>query len=137
MPKIQDQKPRKVRKDAGSQRIPKGSEDRTYAFRLSPAIPVEAEIIDAIDEHRALFPGDNMRDIVVKFLGESLRNGQTREERVVETLEQQIERLSSSIDRLLTLKLERVSDAQPEEEAGGVNMDYLKRIQQTLRGGKK
>jgi hypothetical protein len=138
MPSIQEQKPRKPRKDTGVKRIPKGSEDKTYAFRLSPAIRAEAEIIDAIEEHKALNPGDNMRDIIVKFLGGSLNRGVTREERVVETLEQQIDRLASSIDRLLTLKLEHVSEKpQQEDDANGVNMDYLKRIQQTLRGGKK
>lgn len=137
MPSIENQKPRKQRKDTGTKRIPKGSEDKTYAFRLSPTIPAEAEIIDAIEDHKALFPGDNMRDIIVKFLGESLNRGQTRQERVVETMEEQIERLSLSIDRLLTLKLERASDKPQQEEEAGVNMDYLKRIQQTLRGGKK
>lgn len=141
MPKIpiQDQKPRKIRKDKNTKRIPEGSEDRTYAFRLSPSIPEEKAIIDAINDHKALNPGDNMRDIIVKFLGANLSQGVTREERVVETLEQQIDRLAASIDRLLTLKLERVSGApaSQNDETGNVDMGYMKRLQETLRGGKK
>lgn len=142
MPKtpINEQKPRKPRKDRGTRRNENVPEDKFYAFRLSPVIPEEAAIIDAIDAYKDDNPGHSLRDIIVKYLGSLLQQEQTKEERIVETLEEQIERLSSSIDRLLTLNIQ-ASAARPavqeDGETSGVNMDYLKRIQATLRGTKK
>jgi hypothetical protein len=124
------------RADKGTRR--NGTEkDRFYTFRLNPNDSEELPVIDAIDGWLAKNDKQSLRDLINLLVKDQLPKPITREEQLVETFEQQIERLASSIDRLLSLKLERVSNNQPEEEAGGVNMDYLKRIQQTLRGGKK
>lgn len=134
-----DKKPRKPRKDIGTRRNDR-PDDRTFAFRLNPDKPSENEIIKAIDDHLRMNPKSSLREIIVTCIGERLgKHPLTREAELVDTLEQQIERLASSIDRLLTLKLERVSDNSPlqTEPTDEVDMNYLKRIQQTLRGGKK
>jgi hypothetical protein len=124
------------RADKGTRR--NGTEkDRFYTFRLNPNDSEELPVIDAIDGWLAKNDKQSLRDLINLLVKDQLPKPITREEQLVETFEQQIERLASSIDRLLSLRLERVSNNQPEEEAGGVNMDYLKRIQQTLRGGKK
>jgi hypothetical protein len=133
MPKVPLKSPRA---DKGTRR--NGTEkDRFYTFRLNPNDSEELPVIDAIDGWLAKNDKQSLRDLINLLVKDQLPKPITREEQLVETFEQQIERLASSIDRLLSLKLERVSNNQPEEEAGGVNMDYLKRIQQTLRGGKK
>lgn len=129
---------RKERSDKGTRRNGR-PDDKRYAFRLSPDNPKELPIIEAIETHLALNPDDSLRMIIVDCLGARVGQGLTREEAMHETFEQQIERLATTIDRLLSSGLSRgVAQvaAQEDESTSGVNMDYLKRIQQTLRGKK-
>lgn len=126
------------RADKGTRRNG-GEKDKFYTFRLNPNDKDELPIISAIEEWLEDNPKYYFRDLIKLLVGDRINSALTREEQLVETFEQQIERLASSIDRLLTLKLENLSSGQTQQEEpeGGVNMDYLKRIQQTLRGGKK
>ena len=134
MPKGQLTNPRS---DKGKRR--NGDEkDRFYTFRLNPNDKEELPVIEAIDGWLEKNDKDSLRDLVNLLVKDQLPKSLTREEQLAETFEQQIERLAASIDRLLSLKLERVSSGQDESEVEGeVDMNYLKRIQQTLRGQKK
>ena len=134
MPKGQLTNPRS---DKGKRR--NGDEpDKFYTFRLNPNDVDEYPIVQAIEAWLDDNPKFSFRDLVKLLINDQLPKSLTREEQLAETFEQQIERLSLSIDRLLSLKLERVSSGQAEPDAEGeVDMNYLKRIQQTLRGQKK
>lgn len=130
---------RKPRKDIGTRRNNR-PDDRTFAFRLNPDKEEERKVIEAIDTHLRDNPKSSLREIIVTCIGERIGvQALTKEEQLIETFEQQLDRLVSSIDRLLSLKLERVASgqSQQEDDSGGVDMGYLKRIQETLRGGKK
>jgi len=131
---------RKERSDKGTRRNGR-ADDVRYAFRLSPDNEKEASIIKAIADHLHLNPNDSLRTIIVDCVGDRVGVGLTREEAMHETFEKQIERLAATIDQLLSSGLQRgvvgYAPAQEDQSTNGVNMDYLKRIQQTLRGGKK
>jgi hypothetical protein len=134
-----DKPARKVRKDKGTHRNNR-DEDKTYAFRLRPDKPDEMAVIRAIDEHLDRNKGDSIKTIVMTCIGERLGKPLTREAEMSETLDQQIDRLASAIDKLLSLNLQRggTSKAPPVgESTSSVDVGYLERIQQTLRGGKK
>jgi hypothetical protein len=110
--------------------------DKFYSFRLTPnednKDDPEQKVIDAIADYLDDNPSKSLRHFIVENFA-----GVKKEQQLAETLEQQIERLSSSIDRLLTLRLEAPAAPPPAQGKPDVDMDYLKRIQQTLRGGKK
>lgn len=130
---------RKVRKDKGTHRNNR-DEDKTYAFRLRPDKPDEMAVIRAIDDHLSANKQDSVKTIIMTCIGERLGKPLTRETELNESLEQQIDRLASAIDELLSLNLQRgvAGKAQAgNESTSGVDVNYLTRIQQTLRGGKK
>jgi hypothetical protein len=138
------QRPRKERSDKGTHRNGTTSDDHgRFAFRLNTSKPEEMKLLEAIQAHIYGDPKDKKRNIktfLLKCVNDGLHMTRSHEEIVSETLEQQIERLAQQIDKLLSLNLQRVSGgvkAQEDDSTSGVNMDYLKRIQQTLRGAKK
>ncbi len=129
---------RKTRSDKGTKRndAPK---DVRYAFRLNSSKPEESMLHEAIEAHKGISTGNNIKTFLLKCVGDGLHLVRSHEEIMSETLEQQIERLAGQIDKLLSLNLQRIvqgSHAQEDDSTSGVNMDYLKRIQQTLRGKK-
>lgn len=127
----------KPRADKGTRRNDK-EKDRFYTFRLSPDNEKESRIIQAIDDYLDEHKSESVRHIIVECLGARLPGHLTKEQELAETLEEQIDRLASSIDKLLTMDLQRGNgQSVKQEESSGVNMDYIKRIQATLRGGKK
>ena len=131
--------PRKERSDKGTRRNDK-PEDERFAFRLNETKPAEALVLNAIRAHLTSFPNDTIKTIVMTCITERLPHPLNREEKTAETLDQQIERLASAIDRLLSLNLQRVSQGanlSSDEGVGGVDMGYMKRLQETLRGAKK
>lgn len=132
--------PRKTRKDKGTTRHGR-ERDRTYAFRLNSDKPDERAVIDAIDTHLKEHKGtSSVKKIIMTCIGERLPNALTKEEMLHETFEQQINRLAQTIDKLLSLNLQRMSgktsEHQSEDDTGGVNMAYLAKIRETLRGKK-
>jgi hypothetical protein len=130
--------PKQPRADKGTRRS--GDEpDRFYSFRLNPNDINELPVIEALEGWLAENDKKSMRDLVKLLVKDRLPNALTKEEQLAETFEQQIERLAASIDRLMSLKLERVSGGQADQSNSedDVDMNYLKRIQQSLRGSKK
>ena len=139
-----NQTPRKERSDKGTHRHGTTKDDfGRYAFRLNTSKPEELNLQEAIQAH-VYAPGvkekRNIKTFLLKCVNDGLHLTRSHEEIVAESLDQQIERLASQIDKLLSLNLQRITGgvkAQEDDSTSGVNMDYLKRIQQTLRGAKK
>jgi len=133
-----NQTPRKTRKDKGTRRNGR-PDDFGFSFRLNPGKPAEEKVLLKIHEHFTKNPAHTIKDIIMDRIGNH-EGPLTREEAIHETFDQQIERLAQTIDKLLSLNLQRITGdvkAQEDDNTSGVNMDYLKRIQQTLRGAKK
>ena len=132
---------RKTRSDKGTHRNDNPDDER-YAFRLNTSKPEELILLKAIQDHVKSANDGKKRTVktfLLKCVGDGLHLTRSHEEIVSETLEQQIERLAGQIDKLISLNLQRIvhgAQAQEDDSTGGVNMDYLKRIQQTLRGKK-
>ena len=132
---------RKTRSDKGTRRN-NTPDDTRYALRLNTSKPEELTLLRVIQNHiNDTSDGKprNIKTFLLKCVGDGLHLTRSHEEIVSETLEQQIERLAGQIDKLISLNLQRVvhgAQSQEDDSTSGVNMDYLKRIQQTLRGKK-
>lgn len=137
---------RKTRSDKDTRR--KGMPpDKFYSFRLSQARPgednpqrlLEQEAIDFIGEYLSA-PKTSMRQIVVGLISHFKGIPPTRETQLADlhqSFSQELARFSATIDRLIASGV-RLGGQSPttEENTSGVNMAYLKRIQETLRGKK-
>lgn len=120
---------RKPRKDKGKKRNerPDGAQ---YSVRLNPAKEDEKIVFDKISDYLKDNPGKIFKDFLIyHFKG----SDPTRE-----TLSSQIERLAKTIDKLMSLNLQRGSSlVNSSGDANDVDMGYLAKIQASLRGGKK
>ncbi len=138
---------RKQRSDKGTRRKDR-PEDKFYSFRLSqsqpgdtdPKILAEQNAIDWI-EHYLSDPKASVRELVTGLISHFNGIPMSKEATLSElnqSFSQQLERLASTIDRLIASGLQARPAGQPEaaEDTGGVNMAYLRKIQETLRGKK-
>ncbi len=139
---------RKQRSDKGTRRKDRPN-DEFYSFRLTPAQPgetdpkilAEQQAIDAIGRYLASDPKASVRELVTGLISHFNGIPLSKEALLSElnqSFSQQLERLAATIDRLISSGLQARPAGQPEtaEDAGGVNMAYLRKIQETLRGKK-
>jgi hypothetical protein len=120
---------RKTRKDKGTTRTGR-LDNAQYSIRLNPAKDAEKIVLDKISEYLRNNPGKIFKD----FLLYHFKDGDP----VHETFEQQIDRLAKTIDKLMSLNLQRASLPKGDsgDEGSDVDMSYLAKIQATLRGKK-
>lgn len=139
---------RKQRSDKGARRKAR-PDDLFYSFRLTPAQPGETDpkvlaeqkaidlIAAYIDSDKEASVRSMVTDLIAHFNGIPTSKEATLSE-LNQSFGQQLERLAATIDRLISSGLQAHPNGQSEtsEDTGGVNMAYLRKIQETLRGKK-
>lgn len=132
---------RKRRSDAGVRRVPEKTPDKTFTFKVNPDDEIEGPVYLKLMAEK---DKGNLREFIVGAVAKHSPTPMSREA-ALEDLHAQArehfdnlsDELNRAIDRLLSLQLTTapVEKGKPaaQESTSGVNLDFLRNIQATLK----
>jgi len=132
---------RKKRSDAGVKRVPDKTPDKTFTFKVNPDDEIEGPVYLKLMAEK---DKGNLREFIVGAVAKHNPSPISREA-ALEDLHAQArehfdnlsDELNRAIDRLLSLQLTaapiQTGQSSSSESTSGVNLDFLKNIQASLK----